>query len=186
MSNFRGLKKVISGGQTGADQAGLMAAFRKGVETGGTAPSNFYTDAGPNPLLSLLGLKAEGDYRGRTIKNIRDSDGTLLLSVTLNSPGSQLTRNEAARQKKPYLEFDLTSFMAEQDADARMAHGDTLFELSSAIHKWIVDNRLATLNVAGNREKHKDLLTTRTVELIVASALELLDLDGLLIRDSDF
>lgn len=39
------IKKVISGGQTGADQAGLLAARVCGVDVGGTAPKG-YQDTG--------------------------------------------------------------------------------------------------------------------------------------------
>lgn len=37
------LLKVISGGQLGADQAGLAAAKAVGIRTGGFAPKNYKT-----------------------------------------------------------------------------------------------------------------------------------------------
>jgi Circularly permutated YpsA SLOG family len=37
------LKKIISGGQTGADQAGLRTAKRLGIETGGWMPQGWRT-----------------------------------------------------------------------------------------------------------------------------------------------
>ncbi|MFZ8324119.1 YpsA SLOG family protein, partial [Staphylococcus aureus] len=40
------LKKVISGGQTGADQAGLRAGKAAGLETGGMVPKGCLTDDG--------------------------------------------------------------------------------------------------------------------------------------------
>lgn len=185
--SYNGLSKVISGGQTGADMAGLMAAFKKGVATGGTAPSNWYTEAGPNPLLELLGLKAEGDYRTRTIKNVRDADGTVLLTATPNSPGSMLTRNEAMRQGKPFFQVDTAGMHKLMTADSA-----TIGDLGTLVNKAIGDiagfvvlNRVATLNVAGNREKTKDLITTRLVERIMLGVLEHLDMSDLLIRDSD-
>jgi hypothetical protein len=36
--------KIISGGQTGADQGGLEGARLLGIQTGGTAPYNWMTD----------------------------------------------------------------------------------------------------------------------------------------------
>jgi hypothetical protein len=51
------LRKVISGGQTGVDQAFLRAAWRACLETGGTAPKGWRTDKGPNPGLAQYGLK---------------------------------------------------------------------------------------------------------------------------------
>ena len=40
------LKKIISGGQTGIDKIGLIAAAENGFDTGGTAPSGFITENG--------------------------------------------------------------------------------------------------------------------------------------------
>lgn len=52
------LKKVISGGQIGADRAGLEAAFKLGITTGGWAPMGFITYAGKDPELgSKFNLK---------------------------------------------------------------------------------------------------------------------------------
>ena len=51
------LRKVVSGGQTGADQAGLRAARAAGIETGGWAPKGWETEEGPAPWLSDYGLK---------------------------------------------------------------------------------------------------------------------------------
>ena len=182
------LKKVISGGQTGADQAGLIAAHKMGITTGGTAPSNFYTEGGANALLELLGLTAEGDYRQRTVKNVKDSDGTVLITITPNSPGSILTRNEAKRQNKPFFEIDLNPVM-----EILLKGEATPGALSAAIHDaaeelpiWMADHNVATLNVAGNREKHKDLSSTKAVVLILTTAFKHLDMCNMIARDSDF
>ena len=51
------IKKVISGGQTGADQGGLMAAWERGIATGGAVPFEYRTNLGPNPILEALGLE---------------------------------------------------------------------------------------------------------------------------------
>ena len=184
---YSGLSKVISGGQTGADQAGLLAAWRAGLETGGTAPAGFYTDTGNNPLLEVLGLKAEGDYRSRTIKNIRDSNGTVLLSATLDSPGSKLTRNEALRQGKPFIEFDMenavTAYRLVREGQLTdVTLRDTIRPIYGALYRWIVDNRLGTLNVAGNREKHKQMYTTYATMCVLHEVFDCLRADDLLIR----
>lgn len=52
------LHTVISGGQTGADRAGLEAAARCGLRTGGWAPAGFSTSSGFDSLLgSRFGLR---------------------------------------------------------------------------------------------------------------------------------
>jgi Circularly permutated YpsA SLOG family len=43
------LDRVVSGGQTGADQAGWRAARASAIDTGGWMPENFLTEAGPRP-----------------------------------------------------------------------------------------------------------------------------------------
>ncbi len=41
--------RIVSGGQTGADQGALMAAKRLGLSTGGWMPQGFTTEAGTRP-----------------------------------------------------------------------------------------------------------------------------------------
>ncbi len=178
-ANWAGVTLVISGGQTGADQGGLMAAFKCGIQTGGTAPSEFYTDNGPNPLLELLGLVAEGDYRSRTIKNVKNSDGTVLLSMTLESPGSRLTRNQAKCQGKPFIEFDLSPILALKTGDNLMEYTKALSATSLSIAAWMAEHNIGVLNVAGNREKSKDFSTTRLVERILMDTFATLEVEGL-------
>ena len=51
------LKKVISGGQTGVDRAGLVAASLSKLETGGTAPQGYRTlDGEDYDLRDIFGL----------------------------------------------------------------------------------------------------------------------------------
>lgn len=50
------IERVISGGQTGADQAGLRAAQACGIPTGGYAPRGWLTEAGSAPGLGRYGL----------------------------------------------------------------------------------------------------------------------------------
>ncbi len=144
------LTKIISGGQTGADQAGLIAAGILGLERGGTAPPKFMTDSGANPLLlrNHFGL-VEGDpdprtYPKRTRQNIKDSDGTVVFG-NLSSPGTSLTINLARNYPKPLL-----------------TNPD-----SSQLRSWLRDNEIQVLNVAGNRERKNQGITKRVVDLIV-------------------
>lgn len=94
--------KVISGGQTGADLGGLWAALFSEVQTGGRAPQGFRTQAGPQPTLRLFGITDDTkyDYRDRTIKNINESDATVVFATKVGSPGTKLTINQCARSKK--------------------------------------------------------------------------------------
>lgn len=129
--------KIVLGGQTGVDRAALDTAALLGISIGGWAPRNWQTSDGPNPDLADLGFKEHpGGYRERTIANIRDSGGTLVLATAFGSPGTRLTINEAKRQLKPLLMVDLHLY--EPDVQA--------------VIEWVGQNKLKVLNIAGNRE----------------------------------
>jgi predicted NAD-dependent protein-ADP-ribosyltransferase YbiA (DUF1768 family) len=96
------IKKVISGGQTGADLAALEAARECNVPTGGHAVQGFLTLNGPNlQLKTLFGLvddvslrKGNGAvaqaYTERSRLNVDDSDGTVAFR-TRSSIGTDKT-----------------------------------------------------------------------------------------------
>jgi len=142
------IKKIISGGQTGADAAGLVAGRELGLETGGTAPPGFMTDDGPRPnILKHYGL-VEGErdtsiYRLRTIKNVKESDGTVIFG-NADSPGCRLTINTCKRLKKRYI----------VNPDA------------SVLRYWVKKRNIETLNVAGNRERTNPGIFYRTHDTI--------------------
>ena len=71
------LKKIISGGQTGADRAALDAAIRLGIPHGGWVPKGRIAEDGPlDPTYHLREMPTDS-YIERTEKNVTDSDGTL-------------------------------------------------------------------------------------------------------------
>jgi translation initiation factor 2B subunit (eIF-2B alpha/beta/delta family) len=131
------IKKVISGGQTGADRAGLEAAKRTGIETGGFCPKRYLTEDGYDRKLKSFGLiptKTE-DYTERTVLNVKHSDGTVIFSRTdddgnATGIGTILTINTAKDAEKPYI-------INPNDKDF--------------LH-WVLNNNIRTLNVAGNRK----------------------------------
>lgn len=94
---------VLSGGQTGVDQAALRAAVRCGIPTGGWAPKGWRTEVGPMPALAAYGLKehASRDYAARTADNVRDADFVLVIGRP--SPGSTLTVSLAKRYGKRFI-----------------------------------------------------------------------------------
>jgi hypothetical protein len=48
------LERIVSGGQSGSDQAGWRAAKALGIATGGWMPSGFLTESGPRPEFAGL------------------------------------------------------------------------------------------------------------------------------------
>jgi hypothetical protein len=74
------LERIVSGGQSGADQAGWRAARALGIATGGWMPVGLLTEAGPRPefaeMFGAVEMPGAGDPE-RTRANARDSDATV-------------------------------------------------------------------------------------------------------------
>lgn len=87
------IKRVIGGFQAGADIAGVRAAKRFGIPTGGTIAKGWKTEAGPKPeyreLYGAVECTVEG-YPARTAKNVMDADLTILFGDS-SSSGSKAT-----------------------------------------------------------------------------------------------
>lgn len=132
------IKKIISGGQTGADQAGLDAAIDFGIDHGGWIPKGRLTEAGILPEKYHLEEMQTKSYPKRTEKNIISSDGTIIISRGQLSGGSALTKRLAIKHKKPFLHLDLK---------------DTVFDNAVVIFSsWVYKNNISVLNVAGPRD----------------------------------
>lgn len=130
------LIKIISGGQTGADEAGLQAAYDLGFKTGGTAPLGYKIQnfEGFNEcnleLKTKFGLTehSSSTYPPRTKKNVRDSNGTVLFGY-IESSGAKLTIKTCNQLNKPLI----------------------INPSSLELFDWIKQNKIEILNCAGNR-----------------------------------
>jgi hypothetical protein len=98
------IKKIISGGQTGADRAALDWAIKNQVAHGGWCPQGRKAEDGIIAPYYALEETPSEDYAQRTEWNIRDSEGTVIFSIYENlSGGSLLTKSIAKQQDKPYI-----------------------------------------------------------------------------------
>ena len=132
------LKMVISGGQTGADEAGLEAAFQAGIETGGIAPKTYRTVDGSNyDLRDKYGLLEDSSYNypPRTQKNVKLADATVRLAHNFNSRGEKLTYKYIKQEDQPHFDVDLNYLPPPID-----------------FAEWLHKNKIEVLNVAGNRD----------------------------------
>jgi hypothetical protein len=148
--------KIISGGQTGADQAAWRSARAFGVPTGGWMPKGFLTEDGPRPEFIEQYGAAEmptESYPARTAQNVRESDGTLWFGETTTS-GAQATVGACQKFGKPCLPID-------PGASFEPSH----------VAQWIAENRIRTLNVAGNRESEEPGIGDR-VERFLGQVLQ--------------
>jgi hypothetical protein len=96
--------KIVSGGQTGADQAALEWALKNGIPVGGWCPKGRITEDGTIPECFPLKETRSGSYPRRTEWNVRDSDATVIFTIRPNlSGGSLKTWNVAKKDGKPVL-----------------------------------------------------------------------------------
>ena len=96
--------KIVSGGQTGADRAGLDAAISLGLEYGGWIPQGRIAEDGIIPMCySAMTEYSSPKYAPRTKANVRDSDATLIIVESFPlSQGTALTLRSAENHKKPH------------------------------------------------------------------------------------
>jgi hypothetical protein len=170
------LIKVISGGQTGADQAGLYAANLCGIATGGWAPKDFMTADGPAPWLKTkfnLRECPKPGYPPRTALNVSDSDGTVRFAHNFGSTGERCTLNAITKFKKPYLDIHVEVQIRRMCCEYVIAHAvDELIE-------FIRENNVKVLNVAGNREpKNGEAFTTVVTEFLMLSFTAFKGIEG--------
>jgi hypothetical protein len=127
--------RVISGGQTGVDRAALDVARELGVPCGGWCPRGRRAEDGPIPEGYALRETPSAAYPERTAWNVRDSDGTLILTRGRPRGGTALTVSLARRAGKPVIVANL-----EGGANA------------AEIRAFLLEHRIRVLNVAGPRE----------------------------------
>src|SRR6266498_3663785 len=92
------LVRIVSGGQTGADRAALDWALAHGVPHGGWCPRGRKAEDGTIARLYLLTETPADSYAPRTEWNVRDSDGTAILSLSQTLTGGSRKTAELARQ----------------------------------------------------------------------------------------
>jgi Circularly permutated YpsA SLOG family len=142
---MRTLIKIISGGQTGVDQAALRAARDCGLEIGGWCPPGRVCESGViPPEFPLEETEQERSPDApevprsqRTEWNVRDSDGTLVITAVnaATDPGTLWAIQCAARFEKPLLVCQVDDPSAVK-----------------AIQEWLEAFRIETLSVGGPSE----------------------------------
>jgi hypothetical protein len=130
--------KIVSGGQTGVDRAALAAARAAGLPCGGWCPRGRGAEDGPIDESYPLTETPSEDYAQRTEWNVRDSDGTLVLTRGRPSGGTAFTIATARRLRRPLFVLDLAGGPSPDEALG-----------------WIEAEGIGVLNVAGPRESQR-------------------------------
>jgi hypothetical protein len=152
--------KVISGGQTGVDQAALRAALHCGLQTGGWSPPGQTNESGVIPSefplietpLDRSPAAPDVPRSQRTEWNVRDSDVTLVFqrAESPHDAGSDWTIKCATKYGRPLLVCD----PAEPDVLAK-------------INVWLSEITPRVLNIAGPSESSAPGIERQTYELLV-------------------
>lgn len=158
------LQKIISGGQIGADQEALRAAFYLGIVTGGWAPKSFMTSSGPMiDLKTKYNLKEIREsvqlplgYIIRSQRNVDDSDATVAFKdFSIEGTGTDKTIGYCMTGKWKTCDFD---FVGKPYKPIMVISIDDIIEKNSDFKKqlvlfarFIIDNDVKILNVCGNR-----------------------------------
>jgi hypothetical protein len=146
------IRKIISGGQTGADQAALDAAIKLDIPHGGWIPRGRLTEKGALPDKYELTEMPDTSYAARTEQNVIDSNGTIIISHGPLSEGSEYTRQMAIKHQRPWLHIDLNQVPA--------------FKSATLISSWIDENNIEILNIAGPRASKDSQIYSAVLKLI--------------------
>lgn len=131
------LRKVVSGGQTGVDRAGLDAALKAGFPIGGYCPKGRLAEDGTIPdKYPMIELDTPEPYY-RTEKNVIESDGTLILNKGELTEGTKLTHDFTVKYGKP-------SLIVQLDVHEVLTPDQVI--------RWLNGQYISILNIAGPRQ----------------------------------
>ena len=139
------MKKIISGGQTGADIAAVDAAISCSFPYGGFIPKGRVCEKGKIPSHYIHFTEAVNDnYNLRTSKNVRASDITIIFTHGPLTGGSKFTKDCCDVSKKKYLHVNL-NVVDKEDA-------------VESVTRFIQYYQAEVVNVAGSRASKSPLL----------------------------
>jgi len=179
--SVQSLKKIISGGQTGADRAALEAAYSLGIQTGGIVPLGFITSDGKCPELgSKFHLKQLDSiqFRGKSLShmyierskmNVDQSDGTIAFRL-YSSNGTDKTIGYCLTGKWTIVNVTKKYVQEKKSYHRPILIIDNLHDKSNEenIRDFIDRYQIGTLNVCGHREftDHENLKNEKFSEYV--------------------
>jgi putative molybdenum carrier protein len=130
--------KIISGGQTGVDRAALDVALKRGIDCAGWCPAGRLDEFGRIPDQYPVQELEPGGFAERTLRNVKDSDGTVVIYPGKLSGGTEQTVRFCIELQRPHQLIDASKLSAEDAA--------------RLIADFIRKKKIDVLNVAGPRQ----------------------------------
>ena len=130
--------KIISGGQTGVDRAALDVALKHEIDCGGWCSAGRLDEFGRIPDQYPVQALDAGGFTERTLQNVKDSDGTVIIYPGKLGGGTEQTVRFCHELQRPYQLIDAAKISAEDAA--------------KLIADFVPDHEIDLLNVAGPRQ----------------------------------
>jgi hypothetical protein len=130
--------KIISGGQTGVDRAALDVALKHGIDCGGWCPAGRLDEFGRIPDRYPVKELEEGSFAERTLQNVKDSDGTVVIYFNELRAGTEYTV-QCCKQLQRTRKLINAANISSQDA-------------AKLIVDFVPEHKIDVLNVAGPRQ----------------------------------
>lgn len=153
------IKKIISGGKAGAEQAALDVAIKNKIPNGGWVPKGRLAE---NVTLSnkyQLQEMSVANYSKIIEQNVIDSDGTLIFSRGKLTVGSDYAREMTLKHRKQLLGINLNISSHQK--------------IAPLIASWIPLQHIQYLNITGP-EASEDSRIYSDVFIILALAIDML------------
>jgi hypothetical protein len=151
------IKKIISGGQVGADQAALDVAIRYGIPHGGWIQKGRKTQNGILPLKYRLKEMSTASFKDRIEQNVIDSHGSVIVTHGALTGGADYCRKMAQKHGRPCLHIDLNTISE--------------FTAAARLNAWIKENNIEILNVNGSRSSEDSSIYKDTMDIIESAVL---------------
>ena len=133
--------KIVSGGQTGADRAALDWAMANSISHGGWCPLGRLAEDGKIDAQYNLRETPKADYLQRTEWNVRDSDATVIFSISPILTGDSLATEELAMaHRKPCL---------------HISEAQSISTNAKELQLFLEEHNIGMMNVAGPRASNE-------------------------------
>ena len=120
------------------DRTALDVALKHGIECGGRCPAGRVDEFGRIPDHYPVQELAAGGFTERTLQNVKDSDGTVIIYPGKLSGGTEQTVRFCIELQRPHQLIDASKISAKVGA--------------KLISDFVREHKIDVLNVAGPRQ----------------------------------